>query len=202
LICGSRSGSILTYLTPGKKLTYFSPRGKEGWTQLYLKWKQIICNIKKSEFNKEKTYGSEQWWEENLSMFILMLAYMQVVFRNRGFFTIYRHEPVLYSALFWSENILCHSFQMEKQNWENFVSKAIKIWAQECISCIPSLWLSGHPNFCSYARMLSVIQGRSTAPSLQFSSHCWTSLARELLGLVLYCILWDSALFSSGFFFH
>lgn len=60
----------------------------------------------------------------------------------------------------------------------------------------------GHPNLCSYPRMLSVIQMRSTAPSLQFSSRCRTSLARELLGLVLYCILWDSALFSSGFFFH
>lgn len=91
-------------------------------------------------------------------------------------------------------------FSNGKTDLRKFCIKGHKYPSKEYISCIPSLWLSGHPNFCSYSRMLSVIQIRSTAPSLQFSGHCRMSLVRELLGLVLYCILWDSALFSSRFF--
>lgn len=57
----------------------FTERKRKVNTDIFEMKTQSICNIKKCEFYKEESWAPERQWEENLSMLIVMWAFLQVV---------------------------------------------------------------------------------------------------------------------------
>lgn len=140
-------------------LTYFSLRGKERWTQIIWNENRTSAISRSVNLTRRKLWGHEQQWKENLSTLTVTLAFLQVVLHKRGFFTIYRQELVSPSARFWGEVWIFYAILFKWQNWDSgrFSIQGHKGLTTESASPGSKACglLSGHPEPCSYSRMLS-----------------------------------------------
>lgn len=139
---------------------------KERWTQMYFKWKQSICNIKKCEFHKQKTWAPEQQWEESLSMLFVVQAFLQVVLYHLYMWTSFACQHLLEMI----SDFL--SFPPPLPPPPKWVLGRISIEGHKILTTESaprgSPDLSGHPNLCFSSLMLSVIETKSTTLSLKF----------------------------------